>query len=477
MSSQQQSTASGAVTTGLKGNMGTASVMFTVLAYNGPAVVFFGFIPVVILYGNGAGTPALILAAGLLILLVASAILRVTKNLKRPGGYYSIISASLGKAAGLAGGAVAFLTYFPALLSVYALGGISLNGVITMFGGTPIPWWLGGLIQLVAVTILGYYNINLSAKTLFVLLGLELLLIGMYIVAVLFQGGESGLSFDGFQPEIVFSGAVAVGLLYAIGIFGGFEATVIFSEEVKSPERTIPRATYGTIALLGGMYALLAFSLINAFGIDNVMQAFTDDLTGASAASLSTFVGPWAVTFGNILLFTSSFALSLACHNILSRYLYNFGVDGILPKSLGQTHAKQNSPVRASMIVSILSVIFIVVLIVAQIPEGLLYAYTAGLYSYGMLILMTAVSFALGTYLVRKVPGASVHGIATMVGGVAFGAVLWYATSNFVLLSGIDGTAALLVISAFWLLILVSFVYGLSLKKSKPEVFARIGRE
>jgi amino acid transporter len=457
--------------------MGAISVMFTVLAYNGPAVVFFGFIPVVILYGNGAGTPALILAAGLLILLVASAIIRVTRSLKRPGGYYSIISASLGKSAGLAGGAVAFLTYFPALLSVYALGGISLNGVITMFGGTAIPWWLGGLIQLVLVTVLGYYNINLSAKTLFVLLGLELFLIGLYIVSVLFQGGAAGLSFDGFTPEAIFSGTVAVGLLYSIGIFGGFEATVIFSEEVKNPERTIPRATYGTVALLGGMYALLAFSLINGFGIDNVMQAFTDNLTGASADSLNTYVGPWAVTFGIILLFTSSFALSLACHNILSRYLFNFGVDGILPRSLGQTHVKQNSPFRASMVVSVLSVIFLIVLIVAQIPEGLLYAYTAGLYSYGMLILMTGVSFALGGYLMRKVPGGTFHGIITMVAGVAFGAVLWYATGNFVLLSGIDGTAATIVIGAFWLLIVVAYVYGVSLKKSKPDVFARIGRE
>jgi amino acid transporter len=457
--------------------MGALSVMFTVLAYNGPAVVFFGFIPVVILYGNGAGTPALILAAGLLILLVASAILRVTKNLKRPGGYYSIIAASLGKAAGLAGGAVAFLTYFPALLSVYALGGLSLNGVTALFGVTPIPWWLGGLVQVVVVTALGYFNINLSAKTLFVLLSFELLLIGAYIIAVLVQGGASGISFDGFQPSVIFSGAVAVGLLYSIGIFGGFEATVIFSEEVKQPERTIPRATYGTVAMLGGMYALLAFAIINGFGSDKVMQAFTDNLTGASSASLSAYVGPWAVNFGVILLFTSSFALSLATHNILSRYLFNFGVDGILPKSLGQTHAKQRSPYRASLVVSILSVIFIVVLIVAQIPEGLLYAYTAGLYSYGMLILMTAVSFALGSYLIRKVPGGTAHGVATIVAGLVFAAVLWYATGNFVLLSGIDGTAAVVVIGAFWVLILVAYVYGISLKKSKPDVYARIGRE
>jgi hypothetical protein len=54
---------------------------------------------------------------------------------------------------------------------------------------------------------------------------------------------------------------------------------------------------------------------------------------------------------------------------------------------------------------------------------------------------------------------------------------LWYATGNFVLLSGIDGTAATIVIGAFWLLIVVAYVYGVSLKKSKPDVFARIGRE
>lgn len=466
------------LTKGLRGNMGVLSVMFTVLAYNGPAVVFMGFIPVLILLGNGAGTPALILAAALLILLVASAILRVTKKLQRPGGYYSIISASLGRTPGLAGGTVAFLTYFPALLSVYFLGGFSLSNVVTiLFNGSAIPWWIGGAIMLVIVTILGHFNIDFSAKALFVLLGLELLLIAVYILSVLFQGGADGISFASFDPTYVFSGTLAVGMLFAVGIFGGFEATVIFIEEVKNPGRTIPRATYGTIATMGIGYSLLAFAFINAYGPQSVMQVVTDNLTDSAGDSIKQYVGEFAYDAAIVLLFTSSFALALATHNILSRYLFNFGADGILPKSLGYAHPKHVSPSRASIVVSVLSVIFLIVLVFSQIPDSMLYATTAGLYSYGMLILMTIVSIALGVFLITKVDGAKFHGVITIVVGLIFGLILFFASTNFVLLTGLEGVAANSVLLGFWLLIVLSLVYATILKAKKPEVYARIGRQ
>lgn len=151
----------------LSGNMNVLEVMFTVIAYNGPAVVFMGFIPVAILLGNGLGTPATFLAVGLLILLIASGLMKVSSSLKRPGGFYAFITAGLGRKVGLSAGFGAIVTYFAALLSVYALSGIALNDIVSgLFGGPELAWPVGALAVLIAVTTLGHFNINFSRKRL-----------------------------------------------------------------------------------------------------------------------------------------------------------------------------------------------------------------------------------------------------------------------------------------------------------------------
>jgi len=462
----------------LRGHMGVLDVMFTVLAYNGPAVVFMGFIPVAILLGNGVGTPALMLVVGLFILLIASGLMKMSSTLKRPGGFYAFISAGLGKRMGLAAGFGALITYFAALISVYALAGIALSDILTIvFNGSELPWPVGAMLVLVAVTVLGHFNINFSAKALLVALSLEMVLILVYIFAVLIQGGADGIQFDSFTPSAFFSGSLAIGALFAVGLFGGFEATVIFRDEVRNPERTIPRATYGVVATIAVTYSLAAWAFINAYGADVVMEVLSTDLVSASGDSVREYVGDFAYVAAIILLFTSSFALALAAHNILTRYVFNLAVDGILPRKLGMSHEKHVSPHRASLVVSAVALIVLVVLIFTQVPKSGLYAYAAGIYSYGMLFMMTLVSLAIAVFLWRKVPGRKGHAVAIAFAFVVMGLILVFASLNFDLLSGMTGALGVTVLALIWLFILSGVVIASRLKRSRPDVYARIGRE
>lgn len=466
------------VDTGLRGNMNVLEVMFTVIAYNGPAVVLMGFIPVAILLGNGLGTPALFIAVGLLILLVASGLMKVSSTLKRPGGFYAFITAGLGREAGLASGFGAIVTYFAALISVYALAGIALSDIVTIiFNGPELPWPVGGLLVLILVTVLGHYNISFSAKALVVLLGFEFLLIVSYCIAVFAQGGASGITFESFQPEHIFSGSLAIGGLFAVGLFGGFEATVIFREEVKNPERTIPRATYGVVILLTLMYATTYFAFINAYGANVVMDVLADNVVSVSGESVREYVGDFAYVAAVLLLFTSSVALALAAHNILSRYVFNLAADGIFPKKFGVGHTKHVSPHRASLAVSIASLIVLVILIITAIPKDGLYGYLAGIYSYGMLFMMTLVSLAIAVFLLRKVRGRLIHAIAMFGAVIVLGFILTFASLNFELLSGLTGTSGFVVLALIWIFILSGAVAAIRLKRSKPEVYAKIGRQ
>lgn len=65
----------------LSGHMGVLQLAFTVMAYNAPIVGFVGYMPVVILLGNGVGTPVALLACGVIVSLLASGILFLARRM------------------------------------------------------------------------------------------------------------------------------------------------------------------------------------------------------------------------------------------------------------------------------------------------------------------------------------------------------------------------------------------------------------
>jgi amino acid transporter len=472
-------TESGAAT-GLRGSMGVIELIFTVVAYNGPIVVFLGFIPVAVLLGNGVGTPVAFLVCGVIITMVAVGLIKMASRLDKPGGFYALITAGLGRVTGLSAGFTALTCYFVALISVYALGGIALSTVVqSLFHGPHITWWVWALVMLVIAGVLGYFNINFSAKVLTVFLACELLLMAAYDISVLAKGGAHGIGFASFTPHHIFSGSISTAFLFGIGLFGGFEATVIFRDEVRNPKRTIPRATYGVLALLAGMYSLTAWCFINSYGVSAVMSAVNSNLTGASTASIKQYTGQFAYDAATIMLFTSSFALVLAAHNITSRYMFNLGADGIFPRSLGVAHPRHVSPHRASIVLSVASLITLAVFIVAKVPEGDLYARLAGLYSYAFVMMLVLVSLAIGCYLLcDRVHGKAVGpAVAALVAFAVLCVTLVLATQDFTVLTGATGAVETILLVVIWGITIVGAVAAVVLRRRRPEVYARIGRQ
>ncbi|MEU9456105.1 APC family permease [Streptomyces sp. NPDC048277] len=464
----------------LRGNMGPLELIFTVVAYNGPVVVFLGFIPVSVLLGNGVGTPAAFLFCGVIVTMLAVGLLTMSARLRKPGGFYALITAGLGRVAGLGSGFAALTCYFVALLSAYALGGIALNAaIVELFHGPQAPWWLWAGLMLVVTTVLGHFNISFSSRVLTVFLACELLLMIAYDISVLAKGGAHGIGFDSFAPHQVFSGSISIAFLFGMGLFGGFEATVIFRDEVRNPERTIPFATYGVVALLAVTYAVTAWCFINSYGAAAVMDVVSKNLVSASTDSIQQYTGQFAYDAATIMLFTSSFALVLAAHNITARYVFNLGADGILPRSLGRPHERHVSPHRASFALSVTTLLVLGVFVIGNVSEDALYARLAGLYSYAFVILLVLVSLAIGVYLLRdRVHGKAVGpAVASLVAFAVLCVTLVLGTVNFTLLSGATGTLKNVLIGAMWGVTLAGAGWAFHLKRNRPDVYSSIGRQ
>ncbi|WP_084144649.1 APC family permease [Amycolatopsis jejuensis] len=465
----------------LGGRMGVISLVFTVMAFSAPAVAFLGFIPVAVALGNGVGTPVAFLTGGIVVALVAVGLTTMARRLPNPGGFYAFISAGLGKIVGLGAGFAAIIIYYVACISTYALGGIAARSIITgIFHGPSIPWWVFAVALWAIVAVLGYLKIDFSARVLTVFLGLELLLMIAYDVSVLVRGGADGLSLDSFHPSNILSGSVAIAFMFGVGLYGGFEATVIFRDEVRNPTRTIPRATYTVVALLALMYATTAWLFINSYGPVAVMTAVTADPTAAAASSIQQYTGQFAYTASTVLLLTSAFASTLAAHSIATRYAFNLSADKILHHSLSRVHNTHLSPHRASLAMSGATLVGLVLVVLAQVPDSIVYGRLSGIYTYTMLLLLALVALAILVYLVRNrnAPGAIAKPVVAC--GVVFVILcvaLYLATANFEVITGATGILSVILLLLIYGIVATGMVMASIYRRKRPEVYARIGRD
>src|SRR5574343_33367 len=226
-----------------RNSLGLLAVTFMVISAAAPLTGVAGAVPIAFLIGNGTGVPATFLFMTLVMLAFAVGYVAMSRHVKNAGAFYAYAARELG-------GRLAGATAFTALAAYNAMqfgliglfGGIA-SGVFASFG-VELPWYLWSLIAIVLVGLLGYRQVDLSAKVLVVLLALEYLIVLVVDFAILGAGGavdQGGLSVNIFDWSAISSGSLTAAILFCLGSFIGFEATTIYAEEARDAERTIPR--------------------------------------------------------------------------------------------------------------------------------------------------------------------------------------------------------------------------------------------
>ncbi len=397
------------------------------------------------------------------------------------GALYTYVTKGLGKPVGLGGAFLAVFSYVMLQAGTFGMLGESLRQFMEQrFGFTALAWWQYSLIFWIVVGTLGYRRLDLSAKVLGIAMFGEIAMVTLLDGAVLLQGSPEGsFSFEPFTPAALLSGNPGIGIMFAVATFIGFEATAIYSEEVRDSERTIPRATFASIIIIALLYSFSTFCLINAFGPEAAVAHANADPTQMFPIALRNFVSVWSVDVMYVLLITSLFAAILSFHNALARYYYSFGIDGVLPGHFGDTHLKHGSPAKASLLQSAVSLAVVAPFAILGRDAVLeLYAWGVGVGTMAMLLLFGLTSIAVLVYLERHAKEESLwdRRIAPAIGFVMLGFIAAYATFNFDSL--VEASRALTIF--FLGIVYGSFVIGVILamrwRRTRPESYARIGR-
>ncbi|MGW8701797.1 APC family permease [Streptomyces eurythermus] len=466
-------------------SVGLVGVVFMAVATAAPITAMTGNLPIAVGFGNGTGAPAGYLFATLVLAVFSVGYVAMARRITAAGAFYGYISHGLGRIAGMASGMLAVLAYVVFEASIVGVFSYFAKTTVRDQLGADLPWAGYAAAMLLVTAVLSYFDINLTAKALGVLLVAEIAVLFAVATAVLLRGGgPDGIPVAPVNPKNAFTGASAgLGLFFAFWSWVGFESTAMYGEESRDPKRVIPRATLISVIGVGLFYIYVSWMTIAGNGLDGAVRISA----GASPLDLffdpaRGFIGAWAVDAFQWLLITGSFACGMAFHQCAARYLYAIGREGFLHPALGRTHPRHGSPYLASFTQSVIAVVIVGAFwATGQDPYIHLYTLLAILGTMAILIVQTLCSFAVIGYFRRNHPEDR-HWFRTLtaplLGGLGMTAVVVLLVVN---MDTAAGTAAgsLFFEAIPWIVGLVFFGglgLGLYLRARRPERYEVIGR-
>lgn len=433
----------------LHGRLGVVAIVFMVVAAAAPLTVIGGNMPLAMGLGNGAGAPVGFVIAALVLLVFSIGFVTMTPYVPEAGAFFSYVTVGLGQRMGKGTAVVALIAYTAIQVGIYGYLGWAIDDTVRFYGGPELPWPLYSFSVLVVVALLGYRHIDLSAKVLGVALVLEIGIVVLLDLVIFADPGPAGIAFDSFRPEVFANGALGIAVLFALTGFIGFEATAVFRDEARDPERTIPRATYAAVAIIGSFYAITCWAFVIAVGPEQVAAVAQQTLDGEANMLLDTTggtVGRLGRDVVNVLLLTSLFACVLSFHNVIARYQFVLGGKGLLPRRLAAVHPRHMSPAFSSLVQTATAVVIVGIFAVLQVdPLVGVFGSMAGVATVGMVTMMLTTSVAVWAFFLRNPDAAAGRPgrtrIVPVLACLGLLGSLWLVLSNFTLVTG--GSVAL----------------------------------
>jgi amino acid transporter len=341
--------------------LGLRALIFAIATAAAPMTALLLNVPVIVA-GAGWAAPAAFLVAAAMLAVFSIGYVAMSRRVRSAGGMYAFVSHGLGRAAGL--GAAAVVTGAYAVLTAAIIGafGYFASTTVEDWTGLNIPVW-ALLFGALAVNVLfTWFEVRITARVLGVFFVAELVALVVFAVVALAQGGDSGLSAAPLNPlgliendaAVAVFGAAAPGLALFAAFWSwvGFEMAPNYSEETKPRPGIMGAAMLGTLLVLAAVYVLVSYAFVTGYGPDGVAQGVAAQFEGEVASAFfpltDRYAGGALTTAFEVLIVTSAFACQLAFFNTGARYLFALGREGVLPRALGRTHGRLQTPHVAS---------------------------------------------------------------------------------------------------------------------------------
>lgn len=174
------------------------------------------------------------------------------------------------------------------------------------------------------------------------------------IGAAFILGGQGSFTSSTASPAgITLLGAI-IALQAVIYTYDGWSGVIYFSEEVKNPARDIPRALFGGVLLIIGIYLLVNVAMLYVLPLSQI--AGKDFAAGAAAQAI---FGRYGDTVFRSLTIVSMLSAINAYHLMSTRVLFAISRDGLFVRHAAAVN-EGGTPTVALFVSAAVAVLFIV---------------------------------------------------------------------------------------------------------------------
>ena len=269
------------------------------------------------------------------------------------GSVYTYAQRGLHEIAGFFAGWLILLDYILVPSLLYLFSAVALRPI---FPAVPGWIWLAGFIAFNAtVNLIG---IELTARVNRYMLVMELGTLGLFVVLgllALYAGaGAGGLTLKPiYDPQVFSLSTVAGATSIAVLSFLGFDGISTLSEESRSNQNAVGRATVLSLALVGALFMLqtwVAADLARGMRFAAPETAFYDiaERAGGRGLRLVTILA---------IVIAQAIANAMAAQAAVSRILFAMARDGKLPKVLAKVHSRYKTPYVSTLSVAVVSLL------------------------------------------------------------------------------------------------------------------------
>ncbi|MEU4211201.1 APC family permease [Streptomyces sp. NPDC026206] len=469
------------------GRIGAAGLLLSVVAASAPLMVTAGVMPTT--YGTMGivGQPLLFVILGVVLTLFSFGYAEMSRHVHNAGAFYAYIARGLGGTAGAAASVVALVAYSAMQFAIYGIFGFELSGLIDEHLGVSVAWWVPALAAVAVVGALGWLKIDLNAKVLGVLLLIECAMVVVFDAGALGSPGPDGLSLRAFDPDTLAGAGLGTALCFTIASFVGFEQAAVYAEETSRPQVVVARVTFLAVGFVALFFAFASWALSVAAGPSQIIGLSREQGPNLLFALSENRFGATFTDAMHLFYVTGMFAAMLSFHNVVARYAFAMGREGLLPAAVGRTSRTSGAPAHGSLLQSVVSLLAVALFAVTDngahgdptAPVQRLFTWMGNVGALGVIVLMAAASAAVIVFFVRRgaaraqAPTLAASGAA----GLALLVIVGYAVKDFDVLLGADPGPALR-----WILpgiigaaVVLGIGYGMVLKAVRPQVHARIG--
>ena len=172
------------------------------------------------------------------------------------------------------------------------------------------------------------------------------------------------------DPKLLFSfppGAWSIGLPFMLGLgngtmlvmfnFLGYYQICYLGDEVKQPERVVPRAVIYSIIIVFAIDFLISISFTGVIPWQEMVKPGSMAFTAIGSVYMERVHGHWASVLMTVMVEITAFAATYALMLGYSRIPYAAALDGAFFRWFGELHPTRRIPHRALFLVGFLCII------------------------------------------------------------------------------------------------------------------------